>query len=140
MQMLFQADIGRQNVEQVRRTFWQSREKIDADTQGFADDLFQVASSRQEEIDGYIQQASEHWRLERMAAVDRNLLRAAVAEMLAYPAIPQPIVINETLEVARLYSAPESIQFLNGILDAIARTLPRTAKRLTPRDSLVKKN
>ena len=139
MQMLFQADLGRQSVEQVRCTFWQSREKIDTETQGFADDLFQVASNRQEEIDGYIQQASEHWRLERMAAVDRNLLRAAIAEMLAYPGTPLPVVINEALEVARLYSAPESVQFLNGILDAVARALPRTAKQLAPREEAINK-
>jgi len=134
MQMLFQADLGRQNAEQVQRTFWQSREKIDPGTQGFAEDLFRVASTRQDEIDGYIQQASQHWRLERMAAVDRNLLRAAIAEMLAYPATPLPIIINEALEIARLYSAPESVHFLNGILDTVARALPRTAKQLAPRE------
>jgi N utilization substance protein B len=133
MQMLFQSDLGRQNPEEVKRTFWQAREKIDPDTQGFAEDIFRVAVERQEEIDTYIVSASENWRLERMAAVDRNLLRAAIAEMLAYPATPLPIIINESLEVARMYSAPESIQFLNGILDAVARALPRTAKQLVPR-------
>lgn len=133
MQMLFQSDLGRQNAEEVQHTFWQAREKIDPGTQGFAEDLFRVAIVRQEEIDGYIEQASQHWRLKRMAAVDRNLLRAAIAEMLEYPATPLPIIINEALEIARLYSAPESIHFLNGILDAVARALPRTAKQLTPR-------
>ncbi len=133
MQMLFQSDLGRQNAEEVRRTFWQAREKIDPDTQGFAEDIFRVAVERQEEIDTYIVNASQNWRLERMAAVDRNLLRAAIAEMLAYPATPLPIIINESLEIARMYSAPESIQFLNGILDAVARALPRTAKQLAPR-------
>jgi N utilization substance protein B len=53
--------------------------------------------------------------------VDRNLLRAAVAEMLEYPNTPAPIIINESLEIARRYAAPESVQFLNGVLDAIAR-------------------
>jgi N utilization substance protein B len=135
MQMLFQSDLGRQNAEEVQRTFWQAREKIDAGTQGFAEDLFRVANTRQEEIDGYIEKASQHWRLERMAAVDRNLLRAAIAEMLGYPATPLPVIINEALEIARLYSAPESVNFLNGILDAVARALPRTAKQLAPRAS-----
>ncbi len=133
MQMLFQSDLGRQNAEEVQRTFWQAREKIDPDTQGFAEDLFRVAIARQEEIDGYIEKASQNWRLERMAAVDRNLLRAAIAEMLAYPATPLPVIINESLEIARLYSASESIHFLNGILDAVARAIPRTAKQLAPR-------
>jgi N utilization substance protein B len=58
-----------------------------------------------------------------MAVVDRNLLRAAVAEMLGYPNTPAAIIINESLEIARRYAAPESVQFLNGVLDAIARTL-----------------
>jgi N utilization substance protein B len=133
MQMLFQSDLGRQNADEVRQTFWQAREKVDPDTQGFAEDIFRVAIERQAEIDAYIETASQHWRLERMAAVDRNLLRAAIAEMVAYPATPLPIVINESLEIARMYSAPESIHFLNGILDAVARVLPRTAKQLALR-------
>ena len=58
-----------------------------------------------------------------MAVVDRNLLRTAVAEMLEFPNTPAAIVINESLEIARRYAAPESVQFLNGVLDAIARTL-----------------
>ena len=133
MQMLFQSDLGRQSAEEVERTFWKAREKIDPDTQGFAEDIFRVAVARREEIDEYIEKSSQHWRIERMAAVDRNLLRAAIAEMLEYPATPLPVIINEALEIARLYSAPESVNFLNGILDAIARALPRTAKQLAPR-------
>lgn len=133
MQMLFQSDMGGQNAEQVRQTFWAARENIDPGTQGFAEDIFHVAMTRQDEIDGHIQEASRNWRLERMAAVDRNLLRSAIAEMLAYPATPLPVIINEALEIARLYSAPESVNFLNGILDSVARALPRTAKQLAPR-------
>ena len=77
----------------------------------------------QTEIDALIEEHAQNWRLERMAVVDRNLLRAAVAEMLGYPKTPAAIVINETLEVARRYAAPESVHFLNGVLDAIARHL-----------------
>ena len=61
--------------------------------------------------------------MERMAAVDRNLMRAAVAEMLGYPNTPAAIIINESLEIARRYAAPEWIHFLNGVLDAIARDI-----------------
>ena len=77
--------------------------------------------TRQAEIDALIEAHAQNWRLERMAVVDRNLLRAAVAEMLGYPNTPAAIVINESLEIARRYAAPESVQFLNGVLDAIAR-------------------
>ena len=123
MQMLFQGDLGKQSPDEVRKLFWPSRDDVDAETRGFAEDLYRVATTRQPEIDTIIEQHSQNWRLERMAAVDRNLLRAAVAELLEYPNTPGPIIINESLEVARRYAAPESIHFLNGVLDAIARDL-----------------
>jgi N utilization substance protein B len=61
--------------------------------------------------------------MDRMAAVDRNLLRAGVAEFLGFPQTPRPVVINESLEIARRYSTPESVQFINGVLDSVAREL-----------------
>jgi len=123
MQMLFQRDIGKQTPEQVRQNFWKAREEtIDTDTHGFTEDLFRIATDREEEIDALIEQHSAHWRIPRMPAVDRNLLRLAVAELLGFPGTPVPIVINESLEIAKRYSAPESLSFLNGILDAIAKS------------------
>ncbi|MCU1321014.1 MAG: NusB antitermination factor [Acidobacteriaceae bacterium] len=123
MQMLFQGDLGKQTPAEVRRLFWNSRDDVDEETRGFAEDLYRVATTRQVEIDAIIEAHSQNWRIERMPVVDRNLLRAAIAEMLEYPKTPGPIVINESLEVARRYAAPESIHFLNGVLDAIAREL-----------------
>lgn len=122
MQMLFQADVGRQNPDEVRSTFWQARETVDNATRGFAEDLFKVATTREAEIDALIEQHSKNWRLSRMPAVDRNLLRMAAAELLGFPGNPAPIVIDEALEIARRYSAPESVDFLNGVLDAIAKS------------------
>ena len=133
MQMLFQGDLGKQTPEEVRRLFWASREDVDAETRGFAEDLYRVATVRQAEVDGLIEAHAQNWRLERMAAVDRNLLRAAVAEMVGYPNTPAAIVINESLEIARRYAAPESVQFLNGVLDAVARALLK--ERLGPTHS-----
>jgi N utilization substance protein B len=121
MQMLFQADVGKQTPDEVRKTFWQTRDDVEDDTRGFTEDIFRVAMAREAEIDALIEQHSAHWKLSRMAAVDRNLLRTAVAELVGFPGTPAPIVINEALEIARRYSAPESINFLNGVLDAIAR-------------------
>jgi N utilization substance protein B len=123
MQMLFQGDLGKQSSDDVRRLFWESRDDVDVETRGFAEDLYRVATERGAEIDGLIEQHAQNWRLERMGAVDRNLLRAAVAELLGWPNQPAAIVINETLEIARRYAAPESVQFLNGVLDAIARAV-----------------
>ena len=123
MQMLFQADLGKQSPDHVRATFWKSVDTTEPEVRGFAEDLFRSAITHQEQIDELIAANSRHWRLERMPGVDRNLLRMAVAEMLAFKSTPFPIVINEALEIARRYSAPESINFLNGILDAIAHGL-----------------
>ena len=123
MQMLFQGDLGKQKPDEVERLFWESRDDVDDETRGFADDLHRLATVREDEVDKLIQKHAKNWRLERMPAVDRNLLRAAVAEMLGYPKTPAPIVINETLEIAKRYAAPESLQFLNGVLDAIGREL-----------------
>jgi N utilization substance protein B len=123
MQMLFQADLGKQNPDEVRKTFWQARDEVEADTRGFAEDIFRVAVAREEEIDALIEKHSANWKLTRMSAVDRNVLRTAVAELAGFPGTPGPIVINEALEIARRYSSPESINFLNGVLDAIAKDL-----------------
>ena len=122
LQMLFQADMGHQDLEQVRRTFWAERSAED-DAHDFADDLFRLAMERNGEIDTLIVRHAEHWRMERMAAVDRNVLRAAVAEFLGFPKTPRPVVINEALEIARKFSTPESVQFINGVLDGVAREL-----------------
>ncbi len=123
MQMLFQADLGKQNPAQVTELFWDARDDVDDETRAFADDLFRVAAEREDEIDKLIEKHAQNWRIERMPVVDRNLLRAATAELLAYPKTPAAVVINETLEVARRYAAPESVNFLNGVLDAIGRDL-----------------
>jgi len=123
MQMLFQADVGRQAANQVRATFWKSGDPVAPEVRGFAEDLFRVAAERQEEIDALIAHHSAHWRLDRMPAVDRNLLRMAVAELVGFKSTPFPIVINEALEIGRRYCAPESSNFLNGVLDSIARSL-----------------
>ncbi len=123
MQMLYQADIGRQTPGQVRATFWKAGDEVEAEVRGFAEELFKAAVDQQEKIDELIAANSKHWRLERMPAVDRNLLRMAVGEMLGFKGTPFPIVINEALEISRRYCAPESINFLNGMLDAIARSM-----------------
>jgi len=125
--MLFQSDMGRQNAEQVERTFWAERNDLDGSTREFAADLFRFAMARSDEIDKLIESHTEHWRVERMAAVDRNILRAGVAEFLRFPQTPRPVVINEALEIARRFSTPESVQFINGVLDSVAKEIDGTA-------------
>jgi transcription antitermination protein NusB len=125
LQMLFQLDMGRQEREQVRQTFWSERKDLDKKIRGFSEDLFRIACERREEIDQMIERNAEHWRMERMAAVDRNLLRTSVAEFLGFPKTPKAVVINEALEIARRYSTPESVHFINGVLDSVARELAK---------------
>ncbi len=107
LQMLFQWDMAKQPPDQVRKTFWAERGEVDEETRGFADDLFRVAVEQQAQIDELIQKHAQHWRMDRMAAVDRNVLRAGVAEFLGHRETPRPVVINEALEIARKFSAPE---------------------------------
>jgi transcription antitermination protein NusB len=127
LQMLFQADMGKQTVDHVRHTFWAEHTTTSAEVRGFAEDLFRVATDRVAEIDKLIESHAEHWRMERMAAVDRNLLRAGVAEFLGYPETPPAVVINEAIEIARKFSSPEAVQFVNGVLDSVAKDLAKTA-------------
>jgi transcription antitermination protein NusB len=125
LQMLFQADMGKQDSDQVRESFRRERGDVGDDVRDFAEDLFRVATSRSAEIDGLIEGHAEHWRMQRMAAVDRNLLRGAVAELLGFPTTPRAVIINEALEIARKYSSPESVQFINGVLDSVSKELEK---------------
>ncbi len=127
LQMLFQLDMAKQEPAEVRRTFWSERMDLDEDVRLFADDLFNVACQRSEEIDQIIVR-NARWRMDRMPAVDRNLLRTGVAELLGVPNTPRPVVINEALEIARRFSTPESVTFINGVLDSVARELPEVKK------------
>jgi len=123
LQMLFQADMGKQNPDQVKKTCWAERRDLEDSVRNFADDIFRVATERSDEIDHLLEGHTEHWRLERMAAVDRNILRAGVAEFLGFPKTPRPVIINEALEIARRFSTPESVHFINGVLDSVAKQL-----------------
>ena len=129
LQMLFQLDMGQQTPDHVRRTFWNERKDLDDKVRGFADELFAIASERGKEIDEIIERNAEHWRMERMAVVDRNVLRVGVAEFIGHPDTPRPVVINEALEIGRRFSTPESVQFINGVLDSVARELGEGSKK-----------
>jgi N utilization substance protein B len=131
LQMLFQADMSGQTPDDVRRTFWAERSEVEQGTRGFADDLFRIAMERAQEIDPLIERHAEHWRMDRMATVDRNVLRAGVAEFLGFPKTPRPVIINEALEIARKFSSPESVQFINGVLDSVAKELEQAAPSTT---------
>ena len=122
LQMLFQSDMGKQDAEHVRKTFWAEHGTASAEVRGFADDLFRVATDRLSDIDGLIEKHAEHWRMERMPAVDRNVLRLSVYEMTR-GGTPAAVAIDEGLELARKFAGEESVQFVNGVLDAVRREI-----------------
>jgi N utilization substance protein B len=123
MQMLYQWELGGNTPEQVGATFFLER-KAASDVERFARGLFQGAVSDIGRLDKLVREHAANWRLERMAAVDRSILRLAVYELLHNPETPPHAVINEALEIARRFSGEGSVEFVNGILDAILKTLP----------------
>ena len=122
LQMLFQWDITRDQIEMIAESFWVNHDEPPAVVE-FARILVTRTIEHVEEIDVLIQKHAEHWRLDRMAVVDRNILRLAAQEFLYDRETPKNVVINEAIEIARRYSAQESPQFINGILDSIKKEL-----------------
>jgi N utilization substance protein B len=123
--MLFQWDITHDNIDHVAATFFQNQEAETPAVADFARSLVTGTVEHVEDIDRLIQRHAEHWRLDRMAVVDRNVLRMATQEFLYGKETPRTVVINEAIEIARRFSTQESPQFINGILDSIKRELER---------------
>ena len=124
LQMLFAADVAEMPADQVVRSYWAELGESDLDdtAREFATRLAARTLSNLELLDERIRSRAEHWRISRMAVVDRNILRLAVYEFL-YEPTPRTVAINEALEIARRFSTYEATQFINGILDAIKRDL-----------------
>ena len=129
LQMLYQWEVGRLSMFEVRKTFWDHApdtvEPLTGETRAFATRLADGVADSVEQLDPMIAEAAEHWRLERMNVMDRLILRLAVFEFLREPETPAKVVINEALELARTFSGDESVRFINGVLDAVRRKLQR---------------
>ena len=127
--MLYQVEIGKTAAAEAIATYWTVRDSADTleePLQEFANELVRGTVSRREEIDALLAAHAQNWRVERMAVIDRLVLRLGVYEMLAEPETPSKVIINEALELARSYSGEEAVPFVNGILDAIRKELRRT--------------
>lgn len=124
LQMLFAGDITEANANTLTKDFWNELGESDLDesTKKFANDLVSGTLKEIKTVDERIRSRAEHWRIERMAIVDRNVLRLAVYEFL-FCDTPHTVIINEALEIARRFSTFEATQFINGILDAIKNDL-----------------
>ena len=120
--MLFQWDVTHDSIDQIASTFFDEQEQGPA-VVDFARQLVTRTVEHVEKIDDLIQRHAEHWRLDRMAIVDRNLLRLATQEFLFDKETPKTVVINEAIEISRRFSSQESPQFINGILDSIKKEL-----------------
>ncbi|HUJ31517.1 MAG TPA: transcription antitermination factor NusB [Candidatus Acidoferrum sp.] len=121
LQMLFEWDMTRQKPPRVEQLFWKSARAADS-TRKFANELFEGAVSQADATDELVAKLSENWRIERLAAVDRNILRLAIYE-LRFGTAPAKVAIDEALELAKKFSSAEAPAFLNGILDAALKSL-----------------
>ena len=121
LQMLYQVDITRGNWEEVLKNFWESKEMEDVsgELKDFSAGLLQGAVGHMQEIDAKISKYAANWQLERMAFVDRNIMRLGCFELLFRDDIPPKVAINEAVELAKKYSGSESGKFVNAILDKI---------------------
>lgn len=124
LQMLFALDVTGATVAQVMAGYWR---ELPGNVEGreFADELVREVSAATEKIDEAIRGASKHWRLERMARVDRNILRLGAYELQSEPGVPRAVIIDEAVELAKRYGAEGSSVFVNGVLDRIADEIGR---------------
>jgi len=124
IQILFQLEFDDPFPEQIIEGYWQNR-KVPKEIVEYGTWLVKGIINHKDEIDKIVQSVSEHWRISRMAVVDRNILRLAVFEFLYEKDLDQAIVINEAIEIAKKYSSDQSSMFINGVLDAIKERLSK---------------
>ncbi len=122
--MLFQIDLAGGAPDDVFRGFWLGVEASD-DVRRFAEEIVRGVARERRSLDGMVAGSAENWRVERMAVVDRNVLRMAVYEMLFEQDVPAVVAIDEAIEVARKFGGEESGSFVNGVLDSVRRRLER---------------
>lgn len=128
LQMLYQWEVGRASAHEAIATYWPAHDPDHAlaePLREFANTLVRGAIARVTEIDAILTAHAQNWRVERMAAIDRLVLRLAVYELLAEPDTPAKVVINEAIELVRSYTGDEAVGFVNGILDAVRKDLGR---------------
>ncbi len=121
LQILYRLDIGQESLaEKILEEFWETNLTSD-DVKEYTDSLVKGTKKNQSEIDRIIADSAENWTLDRMASVDRNILRFSTYELLKRNEIPSSVIINEAIEIAKKYGTEESGSFINGILDRVAK-------------------
>jgi N utilization substance protein B len=123
LQFLYQLDQhGETDPAAHEAEFW-ARHPVDDETRAFASSLVRGTTRRHAEVDKIIAQYAEHWDLDRMAVVDRNILRLAVYELLEQGSVPPKVAINEAIEISKKFGTRESSRFINGVLDRVHKEL-----------------
>jgi N utilization substance protein B len=118
LQVLYQIDIRHGDAAELAPAFWQQHD-VPAEVRSFAEELVQGVVAHRDEIDPVIRQHASNWDLERMAVIDRNILRLGVYELLHGNEVPPKVCINEAVELAKRFGDADSSKFVNGVLDAI---------------------
>jgi N utilization substance protein B len=121
VQALYQIDVAAADLDEALTQFWKSFEPVEREVQELAEQMVRGVAQHRLAVDEAIEAASAHWRLDRMAKVDRNILRLAVFELLQRPDVPLRVVINEAIELGKKYGSESSAAFINGVLDQVAR-------------------
>lgn len=127
LQILYQWEIGGASLDDTLAAYWDVREQDPAEgtppavDREYAATLARGTAERLPELDPLIEAQAEHWRLSRMAVIDRLILRLAAYELRHQPGAPAPVVINEALELARTFSGEDSVRFINGVLDGLVK-------------------
>jgi N utilization substance protein B len=128
LQMLYQWEVGRASAHDSIAIYWPAHDpehEIDEPLRRFANTLVTGTIARVTEVDGILAAHAQNWRIERMAVIDRLVLRLAIYELLAEPDTPARVVINEAIELARAYTGDEAVGFVNGVLDSVRKELKR---------------
>lgn len=127
LQMLFQWEIGRQDPQRIEDGFWRIA-RAEKYTKTFANELFEGVVKDAAELDAVISAHTENWRLERIALIDRAILRLGVHELRS-DKTPRKAVVDEAVELAKTFSSEEAAGFVNGVLDSVLHTLPEKTKQ-----------
>jgi len=129
LQMLFQIEVSGVAPDTAIELFWRSFiDGVDPEGRGYADEVVRGVAAAQEDLDRRITASSTHWRIERMTRVDRNLLRLGTWELAHRPDVPRAVVLDEAVELAKLFGTDESSAFVNGVLNRVAEDLGRTGE------------
>ena len=126
--MLYQWEVGRVGAQEAILTYWPSLDEeadVSEELRQFANGLVKGTIANVAEIDALLAARAHNWRLERMAVIDRLVLRLAAFELRSEPETPAKVIINEAIELARTFSGEEAVPFVNGVLDAVRKDLNR---------------